>query len=316
MHFEYSIVATTYNDEKSIIDYLNSISKQSLLPKEIIITDGGSTDNTVILIQQFIKKINIPIKVISGRRLNISEGYNIAIKEASYSWIGITGIGNLYNSNYFETLYKHTESYDVCYSLIRGMRNNLFSQKYADTFLEGNSGHDIGMPSNHGCLIKKHIFEDNGYFYENFVYAGEDAEFYEIVKKKEYKMIVVPEAYAYWHIPTTMNAYIRQVKNYTIGDMQRKKNTELILSCLKKFMTIIAAIAAFFYIYFYTNLLIKISISGLASFYLLLWKACNKKKSILLLLYSKYAPAFYIVFNHKYLSMKYKVNRPRAEVDG
>ena len=311
MCFEYSIVATSFNDEKTIIDYLKTVSSQSLMPSEIVIADGGSKDNTVVLIEEFAKKIAIPIKVLSGKRLNISEGYNAAIKASSYSWIGITGIGNTYDMFYFEELYKYVNEYDVSYSLIRGLQDNSFSEKYADTFLNGNYGHDIGMPSNHGCLIKKSIFEENDYFYEKFVYAGEDAEFYDILKKKDYRMKAVPEAYSFWHIPRTFQEYVKQVKNYTIGDMQIKENKLLVTSCIKKLLSIVLAFCALCFVIFKANYLAKIVVvvSGMSC--IMIWKLMNRKKSLMLLLYNRFAPAFFIILNRKYLDTKYKVDRKK-----
>ena len=51
---KYSVVATTYNDSLDIIKYLEDISNQSYPPDEIVIADGGSKDDTVEKIKQFL----------------------------------------------------------------------------------------------------------------------------------------------------------------------------------------------------------------------------------------------------------------------
>jgi len=47
-----SIVIPSYNEEKKIADCLESYLKQSSLPHEIIVVDGGSKDNTVSIIKR------------------------------------------------------------------------------------------------------------------------------------------------------------------------------------------------------------------------------------------------------------------------
>lgn len=54
-----SLAMTTYNGEKFILQQLNSILKQSVLPDEVIICDDKSTDRTEEIITAFIKKNNL-----------------------------------------------------------------------------------------------------------------------------------------------------------------------------------------------------------------------------------------------------------------
>ena len=51
-----SIVIATYNGEKYIKEQLQSLLNQTMQPDEVIIHDDGSTDSTVAIIQEFIKK--------------------------------------------------------------------------------------------------------------------------------------------------------------------------------------------------------------------------------------------------------------------
>ena len=54
-----SIVMATYNGEKFIIEQLESIRLQSMLPDEVLIFDDCSTDGTVHLIEEYIKKYQL-----------------------------------------------------------------------------------------------------------------------------------------------------------------------------------------------------------------------------------------------------------------
>ena len=51
-----SVVLSTYNGEKYIIDQLSSLLNQSYKPDEVIIQDDCSTDNTAMLANYFIEE--------------------------------------------------------------------------------------------------------------------------------------------------------------------------------------------------------------------------------------------------------------------
>jgi len=55
IHGQVSFITTVYNEEDSIIEFLQSLKCQTCLPEEMIIVDGGSTDRTFDLIKDFFK---------------------------------------------------------------------------------------------------------------------------------------------------------------------------------------------------------------------------------------------------------------------
>jgi glycosyltransferase involved in cell wall biosynthesis len=57
-----SVICTVKNEEKTIEKLINSLINQRLRPMEIIIVDGGSTDNTWKLISKISKKYKGLIK--------------------------------------------------------------------------------------------------------------------------------------------------------------------------------------------------------------------------------------------------------------
>ncbi len=60
----FSVVIPTLNEEKYIGTLLNSLFKQTIKPKEILVVDGGSVDQTC----QFIKDNYPSVKVIKGKK--------------------------------------------------------------------------------------------------------------------------------------------------------------------------------------------------------------------------------------------------------
>ena len=65
-----SIAMATYNGEKFLLQQLQSLSKQTLLPAELIVCDDASGDATVEIIKRFSETAPFPVKlVVNEQRL-------------------------------------------------------------------------------------------------------------------------------------------------------------------------------------------------------------------------------------------------------
>lgn len=75
-----SIALCTFNGEKFIRDQLDSIAGQTRLPDELIISDDGSTDGTISVIEDFARTGHLPIRiVINEETLGLLNNFNQAI---------------------------------------------------------------------------------------------------------------------------------------------------------------------------------------------------------------------------------------------
>ncbi|MEX9251088.1 glycosyltransferase family 2 protein [Pseudenterobacter timonensis] len=80
-----SIITATYNSEKTLIDTLLSLEKQTYADIEYIIIDGASKDNTLQVIQQNCSKVT---KIISEPDKGIYDALNKGILAATGDVIG------------------------------------------------------------------------------------------------------------------------------------------------------------------------------------------------------------------------------------
>ncbi len=83
-----SVVMPNYNQGKYIRHALEGILNQSLLPKEIIIIDDGSTDNSIEIIESLLQENNI-LRLIKKEKnkgvvATINEGFSLAKHEYVY----------------------------------------------------------------------------------------------------------------------------------------------------------------------------------------------------------------------------------------
>lgn len=87
MKTDYVIITSAYNEEQNILLCLKSILKQTILPKEWIIVNDGSTDSTRTIIEEFIVDYSW-IKLIDKRKEEIEFGAHAVVN----FYIGVTNL--------------------------------------------------------------------------------------------------------------------------------------------------------------------------------------------------------------------------------
>ena len=101
-----SVIISVYNVEKYIMKCIDSIIKQKLYEIEIIIVNDGSTDNSLEIIQNFIKS-NIRILILSQDNRGPSEARNTGIKYSKGEYIYFIDGDDYLDENCLFDLYNH-----------------------------------------------------------------------------------------------------------------------------------------------------------------------------------------------------------------
>jgi len=96
-----SVVVTVLNEAGSLSKLLDSLAAQTLLPDEIVVCDGGSTDGTLSLLEA---EDRLPLRVIQRVGANISEGRNAAIESALGDLIAVTDAGVRLSPRWLEAI--------------------------------------------------------------------------------------------------------------------------------------------------------------------------------------------------------------------
>ena len=92
-----SVVLATFNGERFLDEQLKSLSEQSLLPLELVVSDDGSSDGTVALIDEFTSGAPFPVRLVAqsstqgvtanfARALERAEGSLIATCDQDDIW--------------------------------------------------------------------------------------------------------------------------------------------------------------------------------------------------------------------------------------
>ena len=97
-----SLVATVLNEGGNIHHLFDSILWQTRPPDEVVIVDGGSSDDTVAIIQGYQDKL--PLRLLIEEGCNISQGRNRAIAAAAGDIIAVTDAGVRLSEDWLEKI--------------------------------------------------------------------------------------------------------------------------------------------------------------------------------------------------------------------
>ena len=88
-----SVIVTIFNEGHAIRRLLDSLAAQTRLPDEVVVVDGGSSDDSVAVLQSYADQGQLPLKVLVAAGANISRGRNLAIAAACGDVIASTDAG-------------------------------------------------------------------------------------------------------------------------------------------------------------------------------------------------------------------------------
>ena len=108
-----SVCMTTYNGENHIAEQLESILKQLNGNDELIISDDGSSDKTIEIINEF-KDTRIRLFLNSFR--NIILNFEFALSKATGSIIFLSDQDDIWYDNKVSELVKILKKYDLVYT--------------------------------------------------------------------------------------------------------------------------------------------------------------------------------------------------------
>jgi glycosyltransferase involved in cell wall biosynthesis len=107
-----SVVIPCYQAEKIIVRAVESVINQSLQVSEIILVDDGSTDNTLVVMNDLVSRYKKIISVIScGSNLGVSSARNKGWERASYDYVAFLDADDVWHPNKIEILYGFLKSH-------------------------------------------------------------------------------------------------------------------------------------------------------------------------------------------------------------
>jgi glycosyltransferase involved in cell wall biosynthesis len=233
-----SLIVTVKNEANAIQRLLDSISTQTRLPDEVVITDGGSTDSTVQLIEAWGKRQSFPVRVIVAPHTNISQGRNLAIREAHSDLIASTDAGVRLEPRWLEKLLEPlqrdkgqgTRDIDETSLVPRPSSpfvvsgffvpdpHTVFELAMSATVLPALRDVDprTFMPSSRSIAYTKAAWESVG-GYPAWLDYSEDLVF-DLALRKKFEFAFAPAAIAHFRPRGTLRSFFKQYYMYARGD--------------------------------------------------------------------------------------------------
>lgn len=103
-----SVVVPLYNKETSVVSTMESILAQTYKDFEIIVVNDGSTDNSLNVVQEFVREKCrercIKCKIFSQANAGVSAARNKGVMEARGEYVAFLDADDLWTLDYLETL--------------------------------------------------------------------------------------------------------------------------------------------------------------------------------------------------------------------
>ena len=234
-----SVVMPVYNEAANIISTLEALYSNTVLPDEVIVADGGSTDNTVQLIKERFPQAT----VINNPEKNAAAGRNEGIKKAQGDVIAFTDGDCIVDKHWIENISKafseheidglggkvliappinHIEEYwgNLAWKLIMNFGDEPYIVdrcKLNDAFVTANCAYKRSL------LVKVKGF--NNWFANN----AEDVDLCWRAIRSGARLMYIPDVQIYAHNVTTVNGVAKKSfrNGYSSSKLQKKYGSKV-----------------------------------------------------------------------------------------
>ncbi len=215
-----ALIMTVKNEAGALPRLFETLALQTKQPDEIIIADGGSTDNTVQLLRDASSRFRL--RIIELPDANISQGRNAAIRHANAELIASMDAGVRLDPRWFENIispFYQPNAPDVVSGFFLPDAYGPFETALAATTLPelGNIRPETFLPSSRSIAFRKTAWERvNGY--PEWLDYCEDLIFDLDVKKAGLRFQFQPAALVYFRPRPTLGEFFKQYYLYARGD--------------------------------------------------------------------------------------------------
>jgi glycosyltransferase involved in cell wall biosynthesis len=218
-----SVIVPVRNEEGSIGALLESLLNQTLLPAEIVITDGGSTDNTTAIIQKYIDH-GAPVRLIRTTKALPGRGRNLAVSHSSSEWLAFTDAGIEPQQDWLALLAAQAgdDTVDVVYGSYEPGTNTFFKECAAVAYISPPAeidGVSMRPRSIASALMRRRVWETVGGFPEH-LRSAEDLLFMNQVEESQFRIAYAPRAIVRWDLQPDFRGTFRRFAVYSRNNIR------------------------------------------------------------------------------------------------
>jgi glycosyltransferase involved in cell wall biosynthesis len=199
-----SVVVPARNEAKSIAALLEGLLAQTLSPDEIVVTDGGSVDQTRTIIRDFIER-GAPVKLLTDADSLPGRARNIAVANARNDWIAFIDAGITPEHNWLQSLAEQvvdSSDAEVVYGSYEPTIDGLFTECAAIAYVPPPAVTPQGPVRPYSiasALMKREAWRRAGGFPEH-LRSAEDLIFMQRIEAAGFRIVRAPAAVVHWVI--------------------------------------------------------------------------------------------------------------------
>jgi glycosyltransferase involved in cell wall biosynthesis len=203
---------------------IEGLLAQTLLPHEIVITDGGSVDATREIIEEFISR-GAPVRLIRERDSMPGRARNVGVEHAQCDWIAFTDAGITPEPEWLAGLASRVADgadVDVVYGSFAPIVDSFFKECAAIAYLpppleiEGASTSSKSIAS---ALMRRKVWAAVGGFPEH-LRSAEDLLFMQRIEAQGFREMRAPEATVHWNIQSNLWGTFKRFVTYARNNIR------------------------------------------------------------------------------------------------
>jgi len=214
-----SVIVTVKNEGDGLRPLLDSLIDQTYFADEIVICDGGSSDNTLEILAEY--KQYLPLKIVVAPGSNISQGRNRAVEASSGQIIAVTDAGVVLAPDWLKEIVRPIASGEsvVVSGWFEPDPYTDFEVVMGATVLPTRDEIDPAkfLPSSRSVAFSRSAWEEVGGYPEWLDY-GEDIVFDRTLREKYGSFPFESRAVVYFRPRGSLRAFFRQYYYYARGD--------------------------------------------------------------------------------------------------
>src|SRR5436190_6444840 len=211
-----SVVVPVRNVAQTIRALLDGLLGQTLPPDEIVITDGGSLDETRAIIQDFIDQ-GAPVRLLTDNDSLPGRSRNIAVANAKNDWVAFIDAGIRPEQGWLQALADQIvdpSHADVVYGSYEPIISSFFTECAAIAYVPPPTATAAGPARPYSiasALMPRAAWEAAGGFPEH-LRSAEDLVFMQRVEAAGFSIVRAPSAVVHWSIqPGLWRTFMRFV---------------------------------------------------------------------------------------------------------
>lgn len=218
-----SLILTVKNESATIDALLQALAAQTRPPDEVVIVDGGSTDDTLERVRAFAANpaAPFPIKAIQSPGSNIPQGRNIAVMNSSHPILASTDAGCRPDRMWLERLIAPILDgrADVAAGISVGLPEGEFQEVASHMVVPSEADYKSrrALPTARSLAYTRIAWDKAGGV-PAAISMAEDTAFAMALERVSSRIVTVRDAIVYWDMRGNARGVFQQFRGYARGD--------------------------------------------------------------------------------------------------